>query len=575
MKKYRNVFFILLLLCNMTFPDFFLRNVQAAGESVLTLEQARSLALDNSGTYRDIETKITLEEVKYTEAVKAAALKKKDMSTFRWSPLLSFQFPEQPDLADSYEWQYEPVRIQCEITSLKHEKDDLKYEIIEEVSTLYADAYVSQMEAELTEERKKELDNEAERIKIKRKTGQASEEDTDTIQKLAEKLDSELSIQLRELQTAKKKLSEVTGLDISTGYRFEDPLVTTELERSALEGMKAHALENDHACYEAKLDTKLALLSLETNERLMDSWYGRKMDVIRSYITQAKAGEEIDQEAFKSAYDSFMEKIEQTWEGSIRILFIKIPKEWFKGSLDGVRYIEDDPYVLLTDTLEYMDKKNEEESVKKALEENISDSFEALVTARNSYESLKKSSEDQEEALGKTKVLNKIGKVPYKEYLEEKQSFEELKADMLEALKEFNSLLYSFDRLTCGALTEYTSGDAKVKVKYEEMTVLGKEEQEGETYKLSYYIRTKVEDNLFVFGISVPANDDRGITSYELWVNGTRIGERTEAGKELRHLALVLDGIDKAEVRLYAEEDLLYFCEIDPTVFEGELKGGE
>lgn len=573
MKKFRSVFFVLLLLLNMIFWDLLPESVQAAGGSVLTLEQARSLALDNSSAYRNIETKITLAEVKYTEAVKSAALKKKDMSTFRWSPLLSFQFPEQPDLVDSYEWQYEPVRIQCELTALKHEKDNLKYEIIEEVSVLYADAYVSQTEAELTEERKRELESEEKRISIKRKTGQASEEDAHTIQTLAEKLEGELDIQLRELQTAKDKLSEATGLDMSAGYRFEDPLVATELERGALEGMKAHALENDHGCYEAKLDTKLALISLETNENLMDSQYGRKMDVIRSYITQAKAGDEIDQEAFKSAYDSFLEKIEQPWEGSMRILFIKIPKEWFKGSLDGVRYIEDDPYVLLTDTLEYMDKRNEEESVKKALEENISDSFEALVTARDSYESLEKSAQDREGAMGKLEVLHKTGEVSDKEYLEEKQSFEDLKTDMLEALKEFNSLLCSFDRLTCGALTEYTSGDADLKAEYE--GAAASETVGGETDQPSYYIRTKVEDNLFVFGISVPIENDRGITSYELWVNGMRIGARTEAEEELKHLALVLDNIDSAEVRLYAGEEFLYSCQIDPMVFAGELKEGE
>ena len=92
---------------------------------------------------------------------------------------------------------------------------------------------------------------------------------------------------------------------------------------------------------------------------------------------------------------------------------------------------------------------------------------------------------------------------------------------------------------------------------------------------LSYYIRTKVEDNLFVFRISVPMENDRGITSYELWVNGTRIGARTEAEEELKHLALVLDNIDSAEVRLYAGEEFLYSCQIDPMVFAGELKEGE
>ena len=98
---------------------------------------------------------------------------------------------------------------------------------------------------------------------------------------------------------------------------------------------------------------------------------------IEPYVRQAKAGEEIDGDSFKASYDAFLKKIEDPWTGAIKILFIRIPKEWFKGSLDGVRYIEDEPYALYSAALEYQDKRAEQASLRHELEASVGEQFEA------------------------------------------------------------------------------------------------------------------------------------------------------------------------------------------------------
>ena len=118
--------------------------VKSAAVLTLSLEQAKTLALANSDACKKLQTKINLQKVKYVEAVKSVGLKQKDMLTFRWNPLLDFQFPEQPGLTDSYEWQYKPVQMQCELTALWHELEDTRYETAEQISNLYAEAYICQ-----------------------------------------------------------------------------------------------------------------------------------------------------------------------------------------------------------------------------------------------------------------------------------------------------------------------------------------------------------------------------------------------------------------------------------------------
>ena len=92
-----------------------------AADKVLTLKQAQNLAISNDKEYKKILTQIEFQQIKYSSAIKSIAMKQKNMRTFRWTPLLSFKFPEKPTLADEYEWVYKPLQITCTINELKHQ----------------------------------------------------------------------------------------------------------------------------------------------------------------------------------------------------------------------------------------------------------------------------------------------------------------------------------------------------------------------------------------------------------------------------------------------------------------------
>lgn len=544
-------------------------SVKAADEGIpLSLTQAKALALANSKSYKKLVNKVTMTQVKYVESVKSAVLKRVNMMTFRWTPLLSFKFPEWPDLVTSYEWQYKPAQIQNDIAALRHELNDVKFEVTEKISNLFVKVYTQQEKISFTEERLAVLEETILRTEVKVKMGEAAQSDLDKMLQSQNKLNSDLALLLRSFESSKRNIKDMIRLDVSVGYVFADPFVKSEIERSVLPELTEYTLEQDQAFYETKMNTKLGLLSVEINERLMSGQYGDKMNYIRPYITQVKNGIEIDGDAFKSSYDQFLEAVDSPWQGSWKILFIKIPKTWIKGSLDGVRYVEDEPYALYTATLDYEDLLAEQESSEQDLRKQVSDSFEALITARNAYDSMQIPAEQLESELEKAAYRNQIGELSYEELSAMQEEYETYQLDMLDTLASYSELLYSFDRLTCGGITKYLNGESlSIENASGGNSFLEAEYVDG----LYYYIQSKVEDNLFLFSVSVPEDFSVEITDFELWVDGTQIGDRTSIANELRHLTLSLDNVEKASVRLYNGEEFVDECEFDPMESSGPL----
>lgn len=156
----------------------------------------------------------------------------------------------------------------------------------------------------------------------------------------------------------------------------------------------------------------------------------------------------------------------------------------------------------------------------------------------------------------------------YEEYTQVQEEYEELQMDYLDAQTAYSEILYSFDRLTCGALSAYFQGEA-VSMSAAEGGRSYVVEDEGDG--IYYFIHTMVDNNLFELGLSMPDDPDTEITDYELWVNDKQIGARTSVDKTIRHLALDMKETGKVFLRLYQEEDFVDDCEIDASVYSEKL----
>lgn len=455
------------------------------------------------------------------------------------------------------------------MTALEHELDMLLYSVEEEIANLYVDAYVQQETIDFTQERLDGLEETLERNRFRIYTGEASSSDVEKMEAELEKLSVEQAEYMRSYETLKEKISDRIGMDITVGWKFEEPFQDVTLKRGDLQGFQNYTLARDPMFYEKKLDVALGLYNLEINEKLVRKKYGRYMYLIDPYMTQIKEGKAFDAEEFENSYDLFLQEIDKKWQGNFRILFIKIPKEWIKGEVDGVRYMKDEPYTLFTLAMEYDRLRIEQESAEKERKETVTSQFEAVITAGSSWKSMEDHVRRQEEELEKNLVLNREGKVTYEELAALRQAYEQSQLDTLTAYGEYTKLLNSFDRLTCGGVRQVTEhGSLSLNAVYGGDSFLSAEEKEG----LRYSIESRVEDYMFVLRISVPEELKKEITHYELWIDGTQIGERTEADQALAHLTLALEDTKKAVIRLYKKDLLVDECEIEPMVSKGELR---
>lgn len=535
----------------------------ALSSRTLSLEQAQRMAISSSSAIRKQNNQIILKRMKYVEAVEGIRAKVKNLRSFRWSPLLSFKFPQQLDLTEEYDLNVKPLTIQTEIDTLKHRLDDLKYEITHQANQKYYQVYALQQTTAFTQSRLEDAQTQLARNKAALSSGKATQSDVDRAQKSVDTLIKSLSAQLRSFENAKTGLSELIGVDVSVGYTFANGFKTAAIPREQLDSLTQYTLDHDQSFYEAKAATSTAKLNVDSYESLMRGQYGSKMNIIQNYINMAKQGMDVDYGAFQIKYKEMLNKLDRPWAGKIRILFFKFTKEWFKGEIDGTRYIEDEMYAVYTACMEYGNAKKDQDTLEKDLRTQVRDSYENVVTGWNTYETLQDLAAEAKESLERLRVLNRMGKADYTEVADQQEAYQVAQQDALDALKEYNNTLSEFDRLTCGAVSKYLKG-----------TGLGLDTGEGgDAYAILdpihdpyYYIYTSVADLTFYLGVSLPEGYEPAIDSFEVWYAGTQIGERTPVGTELHHLALDYQDTSQLTLRFYHSGIFVDECDIDASV---------
>lgn len=535
----------------------------ALSSRTLSLEQTQRMAISSSSAIRKQNNQIILKRMKYVEAVEGIRAKVKNLRSFRWSPLLSFKFPQQLDLTEEYDLNVKPLTIQTEIDTLKHRLDDLKYEITHQANQKYYQVYALQQTTAFTQSRLEDAQTQLARNKAALSSGKATQSDVDRAQKSVDTLTKSLSTQLRSFENAKTSLSELIGVDVSVGYTFANGFKTAAIPREQLDSLTQYTLDHDQSFYEAKAATSTAKLNVDSYESLMRGQYGSKMNIIQNYINMAKQGMDVDYGAFQIKYKEMLNTLDRPWAGKIRILFFKFTKEWFKGEIDGTRYIEDEMYAVYTACMEYGNAKKDQDTLEKDLRTQVRDGYESVVTGWNTYETLQDLAAEAKEGLDRLRVLNRMGTADYTEVADQQEAYQVAQQDALDALKEYNNTLSEFDRLTCGAVSKYLKG-----------TGLGLDTGEGgDAYAILdpihdpyYYIYTSVADLTFYLGVSLPEGYEPAIDSFEVWYAGTQIGERTPVGTELHHLALDYQDTSQLTLRFYNSGTFVDECDIDASV---------
>ncbi len=545
-------------------------NIYAANPAPLkklTMKDCRAMALENSSAYESAENSVYSKQAARDSAVKSLKLKQKNMSTFRWSPLLSFHFPEKPNFAQASEFQFKPLALQADITTAQHKMQDTVFSVNENINNLYTNIVSLQENLAFNEKRLASLEDGIAHNKARLKLGEANQADIDRQQKKADTLTNTIASDRRNLEAQLKKMSKLLGKDVTTGYKFEKPFVEAVIDRSSLQALKDYTEDRDETYYEACAAATTAKIELQTNSGLVRNKYGSDYNMISSYVNAALNDQDVSSKAFKKDYKAFLDRIDSYWEGKKRILFIKIPRLWFKGSLDGTRYIEDDPYTLYQNVLDYVAARKDAEAAKEELDQNVEDTFNNYVSIKNSYQNYQKDLDKMEKDMQAYAVKNRQGQMTLEEYETEEEAYEDMQNSLLDTMKLYTTTLYSFDRLTCGGISALLSGtDADLQT-----AVVGESYVNKESKDATYFLKAIVQRELFELTIFIPEDFPTEITDFELWCDNKQIGERTPKDKSLRHLALSKDNVTEVKIRLYNGEEFVDDCKIDPGEETGIL----
>lgn len=547
--------------------------VLAVGKNTIDISVIKSAALYQSAAYEQVENKLELAQAKYVQSVKKLKLKEENQRSFRWSPLLNFKLPEKPDLADEFDYTYTPLALQSEIDQLEHERGDTVYAVYEAVELNFVEAYHLQEMIAFNEERLDAARRTLQKNRARFAIGQAKESDITAMEQKVDRLEKTIAADMRSLSAVTEKLGNQTGLNLSS-YTFVSPYVDAKMDRQMLESLIEYTLDHSDTYYKAQCAAGNALLALNTNYDLMKKQYGAaNMSLIDTYVNQAKNGEKVSTRAFKSAYNRLLTAVDDPWRGNFKILFIRIPKVWRKGAIDGVRYVEDEPLALYESAIEYQNARAEETAAKNEITGQVKDTFENYVSAKNACVNIRESIDRKKEELEKGAALNALGQMTFEEYQEVQEEYESLQADYLQAQADYSGILYSFNRLTCGRVKDFFTGDGMGMTVGEGGTsYVVADEGEG----VYYYIRTLASGTAFELGIDVPEDyDEVSITDFELWVRlGTeqvQVGGRIPVDGRLKHLQLDIGSVDRVFIRLYNGGEFIDDCDIRPSEYSGRL----
>jgi hypothetical protein len=168
---------------------------------------------------------------------------------------------------------------------------------------------------------------------------------------------------------------------------------------------------------------------------------------------------------------------------------------------------------------------------------------------------------------GITRIGYDDAAMTFDEYQDKQKQYEEDQNALLDALKTYTDTMNEFNRTACGGVYPYLTGKS-VRLSASGTGLSYSEDSD----KAMYYFNPIIQSQEFEVSVFIPENFPIELSTYELWVDTTKIGETTDIDKSIRHLSLVTGNYQKVLLRFFAGNgNFVDDCEINPSVAKGPL----
>lgn len=530
----------------------------------LTIEQAVSLAIENSFSIQEAKIDKIKKEIELKQAHEALKDARKKENTIKFSLLFNIQFPEKNDMPTEIGLIMKIPTVENELVVLE---EQILYETLKVASEAESAFYDVMGEVDGLSKTEQQLISAKESLEVTSnlwKRGKAPEADVTYLESQIRDLETAKQKHLVNLDMKQKKLGSIIGREVRYGYNFTPYFPELTLERPDLDSMTAYALLNNFDLFKTIQTRKIAETEAENILQIYKSRYGAYINDIESYI-RSHEGKTIDYDYFISQYNHTLTAIDSPWTGSfvINLIFFKIyiPKEWFKGELSGIRYMDDQKYALFVALVERDKARNAEINAIASLEDEIYQQYSTLKQMESSMETAVEALDVSKKDYDNKLIDNKRQLVTFTTLESAKSAYYESQSNLYEMKLDYANTLSSLNLKTGGYINvrllggDFTSSDLESGTSF-----MG-----TPTWK----INQTITEYSFQFSVDIP--DEFNVSKYELIYNGELVGSRLDLDEKITHLPLTYADSTLFQVNFYNDDVMKYKAIFDGGQFDGEL----
>lgn len=540
----------------------------------LTLEEAQIMGVENSYGVKDVVVGRIQKQIELQQAKEGIRDIRKKESTIRYSLLTTIEWPEKHGLPKEIDLVTKIPQIETDIANLDEQE---KYERLKaryDAEAAFIDVIAAQEQQNhyetLLEENKELL----EKVRVQYQTGIGDQEDVSYMENEVESAEKQLRTAISNLASKKENLGSLIGVDVNKGYSFDLTFPTLSLKRSDLPYIIEYSLKNDYELFKTTQARKLAEVKVDELNHIYENRFGKYVQDVESYL---KTTSDIDYEVFIRKYNHTLDAIAAPWQGyyKINLLFftLKIPKEWFQGEYDGLRYFEDEKYALFVSLVERDRTRRKEEQTKKELKDKLNQAFSTLKQMEIGYEEVEKNYNRMQKEYEEILKENKIGLASFQDVDAKKKNQLSQEDTLFEMKADYAKTIASFNLSSSGFIDQFVGADGFDFASYNGGDSFRIDETEGSgsgEIQPKWYVKQTITDYKFTFGLSIP--ETYGITHYELFTNDNQqIGKKTEISKNIVHLPITYGDSTRLYVKLYQQNEVKYIAEFDGAQYGGTL----
>lgn len=543
---------------------FFIVSMVKGAENNLTLQEVRTLAIENSQGVENTKIDLIKKQIELKQAKEAIADTIKKENTIRFSLLFNIKFPEKHGMPKEIELLTSVPEIENDIVVLEKKKQNEMLQSQTAAEQAYYDVLLTQYKQRSIVSRLGELKEAEVQLDRQVKLGTGKKSDLEYIQDRISALEKERARNIVLEDEKITKLAGIIGKDHLLGYEITEEIQEVSFQRSQLEEMTNYALEHDFELFQKRQATMLAEKETNVILGIYKNVYPQYMSEIESYI-KTHEDSQIDYEDFIARYNTTLDNIDSPWYGSyvINLIFFKIyiPKEWFKGEYSGTRYMEDEKYQLFLTLVDRDKAIQEEKQAEQALKETVKTAYATLKTMEGSIKEMQENLVQSEIRYQQKLQQNQKGLVDFTELENARESLYQQQSVLYEAKIEYAKSLSAFNGQTAGFVNDFLDISQTEEKNY----AVGQSVMNQATW----HIKTNITDYNFMFGVFVPEEYD--VDSYQLFYEGQAIGEKLPLTETLTHLSVAYGDTTLLTVMFYKGDILKYIAQIDGVSYDGVL----